>query len=136
MFPASYQRYVDLVPESDGGPNGNGYHHENNSNDYYFANWQGSLFDDRERDGRGCAFSQIAICKTQNQVCFIIRRHTTHLARPFILALRDVRGERAENLRDLRAKQPAKSINRMRADSAERAAATFCIRPPIPLAIP
>lgn len=38
---------TDLVPESDGGPNGNGYHHENNSNDYYYITWQMSAFDDR-----------------------------------------------------------------------------------------
>lgn len=37
---------TDLVPESDGGPNGNGYHHENNSNDYYFVNWQASWLGD------------------------------------------------------------------------------------------
>ena len=35
----------DVVPESDGGPNGNGYHHEDNSNDYYFANWQMTALD-------------------------------------------------------------------------------------------
>ncbi len=43
----------DLVPESDGGPNGNGYHHENNSNDYYFANWQMYAFHDRLKTNIG-----------------------------------------------------------------------------------
>jgi outer membrane receptor protein involved in Fe transport len=38
---------ADLTPESDGGPNGNGYHHENNSNDYYFLNWMFSAMDNR-----------------------------------------------------------------------------------------
>jgi len=43
----------DLVPESDGGPNGNGYHHENNSNDYYFINWQLSAFNNRLKTNIG-----------------------------------------------------------------------------------
>ena len=38
---------VDIIPYSDGGPNGNGFHHEDNSNDYYFVNWQGSFLDER-----------------------------------------------------------------------------------------
>jgi outer membrane receptor protein involved in Fe transport len=44
---------TDLVPETDGGPNGNGYHHEDNSNDYYFANWQASFLDDRVKTNIG-----------------------------------------------------------------------------------
>jgi outer membrane receptor protein involved in Fe transport len=41
------------VPETDGGPNGNGYHHENNSNDYYFASWQMSALDGRLKTNIG-----------------------------------------------------------------------------------
>lgn len=37
----------NVVPEVAGGPNGNGYHHEDNSNDYYFINWQMSAMDNR-----------------------------------------------------------------------------------------
>ena len=43
----------NLAPEVNGGPNGNGYHHENNSNDYYFANWQGSWIGDRLKTNVG-----------------------------------------------------------------------------------
>ncbi len=44
---------ADLVPETDGGPNGNGYHHENNSNDYYFGNWQAAFLDGRLKTNVG-----------------------------------------------------------------------------------
>ena len=44
---------ANVAPESAGGPNGNGYHSENNSNDYYFANWQGSWFGDRLKTNIG-----------------------------------------------------------------------------------
>jgi len=43
----------DLVPEVDGGPNGNGYHHEDNSNDFYYANWLASWFGDRLKTNVG-----------------------------------------------------------------------------------
>jgi iron complex outermembrane receptor protein len=43
----------DVVPETDGGPFGNGYHHEDNSNDYYFANWQASWFGERLKTNLG-----------------------------------------------------------------------------------
>ncbi len=43
----------NVAPESAGGPNGNGYHSENNSNDYYFANWQASWFGDRLKTNVG-----------------------------------------------------------------------------------
>jgi len=45
---------ANLAPEIlNGGPNGNGYHHENNSNDYYFANWQASWLDGRLKTNIG-----------------------------------------------------------------------------------
>jgi iron complex outermembrane receptor protein len=44
---------ADLVPESTGGPNGNGYHHEDNSNDYAFINWQMSALDNRLKTNVG-----------------------------------------------------------------------------------
>jgi outer membrane receptor protein involved in Fe transport len=49
------QVYVpsDVVPETDGGPNGNGYHHENNSNDYYFINWQAAMLNNRLKTNIG-----------------------------------------------------------------------------------
>ncbi len=43
----------DVVPEVDGGPNGSGYHHEDNSNDYYFINWQMSALDNRLKTNIG-----------------------------------------------------------------------------------
>jgi iron complex outermembrane recepter protein len=43
----------DLVPEIDGGPNGNGYHHENNSNDYYFVSWQAAWLENRLKTNVG-----------------------------------------------------------------------------------
>lgn len=44
---------ADTVPEWEGGPNGNGYHHENNSNDYYFLNWQASWLGERLKTNVG-----------------------------------------------------------------------------------
>ncbi len=44
---------ADLVPSIDGGPTGSGYHHENNSNNYYFANWQLSALDSKLKINTG-----------------------------------------------------------------------------------
>lgn len=44
---------ANLQPEVGGGPNGNGYHHENNSNDYYFFNWQASWLGDHLKTNIG-----------------------------------------------------------------------------------
>lgn len=44
MFPPA-----DLRPQLDG----QGYHHEDNSNDYYFASWQASMFNDRLKTNIG-----------------------------------------------------------------------------------
>ncbi|WP_044891501.1 TonB-dependent siderophore receptor [Opitutus terrae] len=41
---------ADLQPDLTGG---NGYHHEDNSNDYYFVNWQASMFNDRLKTNIG-----------------------------------------------------------------------------------
>lgn len=38
---------TDIIPYSNGGPNGNGFHHEDNSNDYYYVNWQGAFLNER-----------------------------------------------------------------------------------------
>ncbi len=57
---------ADLVPESDGGPNGNGYHHENNSNDYYFGNWQASFLDGRLKTNVGINKTNIKLITWNN----------------------------------------------------------------------
>lgn len=47
--------HVPPYPPADVHPvlTGDGYHHEDNSNDYYFANWQASLIDDRLKTNIG-----------------------------------------------------------------------------------
>lgn len=57
---------TDLVPETDGGPNGNGYHSENNSNDYYFVNWQASLLNDKLKTNIGVNKTNIKLVTWNN----------------------------------------------------------------------
>jgi outer membrane receptor protein involved in Fe transport len=56
----------NLAPESLGGPNGNGYHSENNSNDYYFFNWQGSWWNDRIKTNVGINRTNIKLIAWNN----------------------------------------------------------------------
>jgi len=56
----------DLGPETNGGPNGNGYSHENNSNDYYFGNWQASWLDGRLKTNLGVNRTNIKLVHWNN----------------------------------------------------------------------
>jgi len=83
----------DLVPESDGGPNGNGYHHENNSNDYYFANWQGSLFNDRLKTNIGVNKTNIKTIAWDNGASTTNNTYTASKVSPLYGAIYEITKE-------------------------------------------
>src|SRR5258708_39887835 len=87
--------------------------------------------DHRERSISGGALSQFAVAKSQEQVRFIVRSHLAHLAQ-LILAPTHMSSEIAADLGNRRAQQPAKAVDRMRANRAQRPAALLDVRPPIP----
>lgn len=57
---------ANLAPATDGGPSGDGYHHENNSNDYYFGNWQASFLDGRLKTNVGINKTNIKLVTWNN----------------------------------------------------------------------
>ncbi len=53
-------------PNGEVGASNDGYHHENNSNDYYFANWQGRFFDERLKTNVGVNKTNIKLLTWSN----------------------------------------------------------------------
>ena len=76
----------------------------------------------RKRGGAGRAPGELGIGKAQQHPDAIVGSYGAHGAARFVRTLGDVRREHAANITDFRVQQPAKRINRMRADRPERAA--------------
>src|SRR5688572_20031085 len=91
--------------------------------------------DHGKRRGCGRILRQWTIGELKQEFCFVVRGDSTRLAGGFVGALLDVGRKHAVSFGDLGVEHPAKRIDYVRADRAERPAAHLFIGPPVPRAI-